>query len=166
MRSRKRTRVPWLKSDELWLLAYKVMNMEWKDIFELSPGSNLRRRTDAGTCCVGVTPVRRKRYRYVGLGVARVKYSISSRDLLKTTFLSMRDDDDGKLRDKWECFLANTDSHKRHERGEKRKRLLEEEVLSSRASPKLPSRRVRTTESQFRIRSARLRLRTRGSCGT
>ncbi|KAF2786132.1 hypothetical protein K505DRAFT_368487 [Melanomma pulvis-pyrius CBS 109.77] len=35
---RKRTRVPWLESDDLRSLAYgKNMDMEWKDIFELFP---------------------------------------------------------------------------------------------------------------------------------
>lgn len=38
IRSRKRTHVPWLESDDLRLLAYgKYMDMEWKDIFELFP---------------------------------------------------------------------------------------------------------------------------------
>src|SRR4051794_19967634 len=62
--------------------------------------------------------------------------SISSRGLLKTTLLSVRNDDDSTLRDKWRCFLANTDCHKRHQQAEKQKRPLEEEAQSSRASPK------------------------------
>ncbi|KAH8708423.1 hypothetical protein GQ44DRAFT_731613 [Phaeosphaeriaceae sp. PMI808] len=38
MRSRQRTRVPWLKSDDLRLLAYRDnMDMEWKDIFKRFP---------------------------------------------------------------------------------------------------------------------------------
>ncbi|KAF1979386.1 hypothetical protein BU23DRAFT_563574 [Bimuria novae-zelandiae CBS 107.79] len=38
IRFRKRTRVPWLESDDLRLLAYKKdMDMEWKDIFEHFP---------------------------------------------------------------------------------------------------------------------------------
>lgn len=38
MRSHKRTHVPWLKSDELRLLAYKKhMDMEWEDIFKHLP---------------------------------------------------------------------------------------------------------------------------------
>ncbi|KAF2817575.1 uncharacterized protein BDZ99DRAFT_19149 [Mytilinidion resinicola] len=38
MRFRKRTRVPWLESDDQRLLAYRNnMAMEWKDIFELFP---------------------------------------------------------------------------------------------------------------------------------
>lgn len=77
--------------------------------------------------------------------------SISSRDLLKTTLLSVRDgdDDDSTLKDKWKCFLANTDSHKCHKRGKKQKRPPEEEVPSSCASPKPSSKRIRTSASQF-----------------
>ena len=39
MRSRWRTHVPWLESDDLRLLAYRDnMDMEWKDIFKCFPG--------------------------------------------------------------------------------------------------------------------------------
>lgn len=45
--------------------------------------------------------------------------SISSRDLLRSTLLSVREDDDGTLRDKWKCLLANTDNHKRRRMSDK-----------------------------------------------
>jgi hypothetical protein len=164
-RSRKRTRVPWLEPDDLRLLAYrKNMDMEWKDIFELFPDRTPGAVRTRWHMLHGNDPRTWKDDTSTeideDLGTSAPEWpelnnSISRRDLLKTTLLSVRDDDDGTLRDKWNCFLANTNSHKRHERGKKRKRPLEEEVPSSHDSPK-PS------ASQFRRRSARLRLRSGG----
>ncbi|KAF2808300.1 uncharacterized protein BDZ99DRAFT_51469 [Mytilinidion resinicola] len=161
MRFRKRTYVLWLESDELRWLAYKKdMDMEWKDIFELfldrTPGAvRTRWHILQGKRSVDATNL-------LGLPATNTD-AVAPRDDGRSSESLSDDDNNGEHlknnetsrqgkkakshtsteRPQKRLRTQNSLQTRPHERGKKQRRLLEDEVLSSRASPEPYSKQIR-----------------------